>query len=89
MPYLVPGPPTDPSMASHRDKLPSSTSREREDELDWQENQARSPHEQRRTDGAFLFSSAAGTALWLLVGIGTAGGAVAVAFLVARLFSRH
>jgi len=60
------------------DNLTHSFSREREDELDWQENQARTPDDVHRVDGAFLAGSSILTFLWLALGLGTIGGVVAV-----------
>jgi hypothetical protein len=44
-----------------------SRTRRTEDELDWQENQARPPEDLRRVDAMFLWIMAAGTAAFAAV----------------------
>ena len=60
------------------DNLTGSFSREREDELDWQENQRRSADDVRRVDGLVLAGSSLVTFLWLTAGLGAVGGVIAV-----------
>jgi hypothetical protein len=72
------------------DKMAAAPSREREDELDWLENQRRSAEDVRRVDGRFLAGAALGTFVWAALGAGTIGGIVAVGtWLLAPLFGGH